>query len=150
MEHYEIIHCKSEEEKEQAFEIRREVFVVGQNISETIERDGKDDEAEHFLGFADAKAVAAARFLVLEKGLTVQLGRMAVLKDYRRQGIGRQLLKFMLGFAKEKGAKRAILNAQANVRGFYYAYGFVEDGEPFMEAGLPHQPMVMAFDDTKR
>jgi predicted GNAT family N-acyltransferase len=139
MEHYLVRRCRTQAERTNALEIRRKVFVVEQHIDPQIERDDKDEEAEHFLAFADERPVAALR--LVRDGHQAKLGRMAVLTDYRRQGVGRDLLKETLAWAKAAGIEEIYLHSQANARAFYIAMGFVEDGEPHMEAGIPHQRM---------
>ena len=143
MEQYTVKHLISKEEIEEAFDIRRKVFVIEQQISPEMERDDLDENAEHFLAYADGQAVAAARLLVGEQD--IKLGRMAVLDDYRRQGVGRALFRAMLDFARNSKARRIVLNSQASARTFYFAMGFTEEGAPFIESGIPHQMMVMEF-----
>ena len=50
--------------------IRREVFIVGQDVPLELEFDGLDTEAEHFLAFADdqndAVALGTARMRIVD------------------------------------------------------------------------------------
>jgi len=147
MEHYQIKHCETEEEIQQAFEIRRRVFIMEQQIDKNLERDDQDKHADHFLAFADGKVVGAAR-LVTQANNHAKLGRMAVLKEYRRQGVGRDLLKATLEVARNQQIEAIVLHAQASARTFYVAMGFKEDGRPFMEAGIPHQTMIKELMNT--
>ncbi len=58
-------------------EIRRVVFIQGQNVPEAEERDGKDKDALHFIAFEDELPVGTARIL-LNDGIG-KIGRVAVL-----------------------------------------------------------------------
>ena len=67
---------------------------------------------------------------------------MAVLKDWRRRGVGRALLKTLLDLAARQGLTRVTLSAQTHALGFYERAGFHVVGETFMDAGIPHRKMV--------
>lgn len=139
METYEIKRVESASEMETALRIRDTVFIREQGVSPAHEHDEADATALHFLAFADERPVATAR--LLQEGEVARIGRMAVLKEYRRQGVGHALLKGVLATAESLGYKRFILNAQAHARNFYAAAGFAERGEPFFEAGILHIEM---------
>jgi predicted GNAT family N-acyltransferase len=68
---------------------------------------------------------------------------MAVLKSYRRKGVGRKLLKRAIATARSRGAKRVYLHAQVPVIGFYETAGFRCNGAVFDEAGIPHRKMIL-------
>ena len=64
--------------------IREKVFIQEQKVTPELEWDGIDEKAIHFLVFKDEKAIGCARAIVIKSQM--QLGRMAVLKEYRGQG----------------------------------------------------------------
>jgi len=66
--------------------IREKVFIEEQKVTSQLEWDGMDENAMHFLVFKDEEAIGCARAVVIKNYM--QLGRMAVLKEYRGQGIG--------------------------------------------------------------
>jgi predicted GNAT family N-acyltransferase len=70
-----------------------------------------------------------------------KIGRMAILPEYRRQGIGTALLLHLLMIAKQQGHHRVTLAAQQTVTGFYIKQGFVPVGPSHVEAGIAHQNM---------
>ena len=70
------------------------------------------------------------------------IGRMAVLKAWRRRGVGSALMERMLAEARYRQLPQVALNAQAYVTGFYRKFGFETTGEEFMDAGIPHIKMV--------
>ena len=75
-------------------------------------------------------------------GRNAKIGRMAVLKSYRRRGVGIALLKRAIATARKLGATKIYLHAQVPVIGFYEAAGFHVVGRKFDEAGIPHRKMI--------
>ena len=119
--------------------IRTTVFVIEQNVSQEEEWDGRDEDAVHVLAKThDTRPVGTAR--LLESG---QIGRMAVLREYRNQGIGSAMLRRLLEIARQNNQGNLFLNAQIDAIGFYSRFGFVEKGEIFMEAGIAHRKMIL-------
>jgi predicted GNAT family N-acyltransferase len=114
--------------------VRRTVFIVEQQVPESLEWDADDAIAIHLLAMADDQAVGTAR--ILPDG---RIGRLAVLKCWRGQGIGKALLLAAI----EHCNRRPFLHAQVHAIPFYAAAGFVPSGAPFDEAGIPHQLMIM-------
>ncbi len=136
MEKFRIFVCEKEEDLQSCHDIRREVFHRELLIDGELARDPEDRHAAHFLAMADGYPVATA-CLLLKESIAV-IGRMAVLPDYRSQGVGRQLLDYITGYASEKGAQEARLSALASARTFFFSRGFSEDGAPYLEAGRMH------------
>ena len=123
-----------------AFEIRLRVFVKEQGVPEEIELDRDDERATHFLAVHSGKAVGTAR--VVMRRDSAKIGRMAVLKSYRRKGVGKRLLKRAVEKSRQSGAKKIYLHAQVAVIGFYENLNFRCVGPVFDEAGIPHRKMV--------
>lgn len=119
--------------------IRHTVFVVEQHVPVEEERDQYDDSALHFLVSRNEQAIATGR--LLHSG---QIGRMAVLAEFRGSGIGGKLLKYIIDTALEQGQQTVFLHAQIHAINFYQRYGFVIDGEEFMDAGIAHKEMKLA------
>jgi predicted GNAT family N-acyltransferase len=131
----------SRKDLEKAYTIRTRVFVREQGVPEEIELDRDDQRAIHFLAVASGKAVGTAR-VVMHRG-SAKIGRMAVLKAYRRRGIGTKLLKQAIVMAKKQDAQQIYLHAQVPVIGFYEVIAFQCVGPVFKEAGIPHRKMVL-------
>ena len=70
---------------------------------------------------------------------------MAVLEQWRGKGVGGAILERLIGLARERGDKEIELFAQTHALEFYRRYGFVEYGDVFEEAGIPHQAMRRKF-----
>ena len=127
--------------RETLLSIRGKVFIEEQKVPEEIERDDKDDTASHFLLTHNSVALACGRMLPDGK-----VGRLAVLKEHRGKGLGRQLLDYIINHARLQGMNRLYLHAQAQAANFYLDAGFFHCGEPFEEAGIPHVAMELEID----
>jgi predicted GNAT family N-acyltransferase len=121
--------------------VRHEVFVLEQKVPLDMEWDEMDPLCVHAVAYdADGSAVATGR--LLPDG---HVGRMAVRKAARGQGIGGAILKALIAEAKKRGDHAVMLNAQTHAEPFYQRYGFVRDGDEFMEAGIPHIGMRLVL-----
>jgi predicted GNAT family N-acyltransferase/gamma-glutamylcyclotransferase (GGCT)/AIG2-like uncharacterized protein YtfP len=130
----------SKEDLKKAFAIRMRVFVKEQGVPSDIELDRDDQRAVHFLATVSDKAIGTARIVMRRD--SAKIGRMAVLKNYRRNGVGTKLLKRAVVTAKKLGAQKIYLHAQVAVIGFYERLDFRSVGRVFDEAGIPHRKMV--------
>jgi predicted GNAT family N-acyltransferase len=130
-----------DEAKQYARPIREAVFVREQAVPADLEWDEWDELAMHAIALApDGTPVGTGRLLILS-GEEARIGRMAVLADWRRRGVGAGLLGILIELALCKGLVAVTLHAQTHALDFYRCYGFVEQGEAFMEAGIPHFTM---------
>ena len=121
--------------------LRRQVFILEQGVPAEEEWDGRDEEGWHWLATSpDLEPVGTARLLA-----DGQIGRMAVLAEFRRQGIGAALLEQIFGKAKRLGMRSLFLHAQSYVTEFYLGAGFVPIGEQFEEAGISHIKMEITL-----
>lgn len=117
--------------------IRFAIFVGEQNVPPGIELDDKDAECVHAIAYdADGKAIGTGR--LLPEGT---IGRMAVVKEWRRQGVGAEILKALIEEASRRGHKEVVLSAQLQAAEFYREHGFVAEGKVYEEAGILHQAM---------
>lgn len=119
--------------------VRREVFVVEQQVPEEIEVDEHDPVSLHFLA-VDSAGLPIGTARLLSNG---RVGRMAVLADWRRSGVGRALLTEVIATARHRGDTRLFLHAQVHSIPFYESLGFSVCGEEFEEAGIPHREMQL-------
>src|ERR1700740_464270 len=133
---------------EQAWALRRRVFIEEQHVPEEIELDADDARAVHALALEDASPASPAHSerpvgcgRMLEHGDYVKIGRMAVLAERRGTGVGRRVLEFLIEHARQRGFRRAVLDAQMHAEGFYLKQGFTPIGEVFEEAGIIHRRM---------
>lgn len=119
-------------------QIRKEVFVDEQKIDLSLEFDELEPTAYHLLVLDDGHPVGVCRFFTTDKGY--KLGRFAVTKSHRGQGIGNALLQASLSEIEEVADEgtRLYLHSQTYATKFYEDEGFQVKGEEFMEDGIPH------------
>lgn len=121
--------------------LRYEVFVVEQNVPVELEWDDMDAVCLHAVVY-DAQGQALGTGRLLPDG---HIGRMAVRKAARGAGIGGAILNALMQQARKRGDRAVVLNAQSHAAAFYQRFGFVREGEEFMEAGIPHIQMRHVF-----
>jgi len=129
-----------ERARELASPIRFQVFVREQRVPAEIELDDMDAPSLHAIAFENEKAIGTGR--LLPDG---HIGRMAILKEWRRRGIGAAILKALIDAAERRGDREIALSAQLHAVEFYRTHGFEPVGDVYEEAGIPHQAMVRAL-----
>lgn len=119
-------------------QVRVRVFVEEQGVPLELEWDDADALAGHLLAFdPDQRPIGTTR--VLPSG---QIGRMAVLPEWRGHGVGTALLQEALRLAQALGSPTPFLHAQTSALHFYHRHGFRAQGPEFWEAGIRHRLMV--------
>lgn len=116
--------------------IRETVFIAEQQVPVELEFDGLDDTAMQVLVAVEGKYVGTGR--MLDDG---HIGRIAILKEYRGQGLGAKLVQALVDEAIRLGYPRVYLGAQTHAIDFYSKLGFTPFGDEFMDAGIPHLAM---------
>lgn len=123
--------------------IREKVFIGEQKVTSQLEWDGMDEEAIHFLAFKNEKAIGCARAFVIENFM--QLGRMAVLKEYRGEGIGSALIKKAIATAKLNQLSAIYISAQCHAIDFYKKFGFEVTSDIYLDLEIQHRDMKLEF-----
>lgn len=135
---FDIREARWETDEQTLSHIRGIVFIVEQDVPRDEEWDGKDPSCWHWLATdSNGEPIGTAR--MLPDG---QIGRMAVLKEHRKYGVGAALLDHACEKARQLGFTSVWLNAQTHALGFYERAGFVAEGEEFDEAGIRHRRMT--------
>ena len=129
-----------ERARQLASPIRFQVFVREQRVPAEIELDDMDAPSLHAIAFENENAIGTGR--LLPDG---HIGRMAILKEWRRRGIGAAILKALIDAAERRGDREIALSAQLHAVEFYRTHGFEPVGDVYEEAGIPHQAMVRAL-----
>ncbi len=125
-----------------AFLVREAVFIHEQQVPAELELDEFDLTATHVLAYQDTQCIGTGRLVNLGDSQT-QIGRMAVLAQFRGMGIGKQILEKLVELAISQGAKTIILHAQLTAIPFYEKLGFKAQGGTYDEAGIPHRNMIL-------
>lgn len=124
-----------------SYEIREKVFIQEQKVPKEVELDGLDPACIHFLALYEENPIATARVRYIDRE-TWKVERVAVLKEYRSKGFGKELMGNIENEAKKKNISRLILNSQKNAIDFYKSLNYVSLSEDFFyEADIPHIKM---------
>jgi predicted GNAT family N-acyltransferase len=122
-----------DDESEIAF-VRRQVFIIEQKIPESEEWDNADANSSHVLVFSEKRDVVGTGRIEP----TGKIARLAVIAEYRGQGVGSLMLTRLVEEARQRGFSQVFLHAQTHALKFYKKFGFVSDEEIFSEGGIPH------------
>jgi predicted GNAT family N-acyltransferase len=139
--------------------IRELVFIQEQSVPVADEWDDKDETAIHFLVRSlESKAIACARLLVENYAGEIKnctgknvfhIGRVAVLEEYRKQDIGRDLIRAIISYCNTRHPDYKIyLHAQTSRQRFYEYLGFAAQGPIFIDAGIPHIEMWFSYQEA--
>lgn len=136
---------KSKEELNLGFALRIEVFVKEQKVPMELEFDEKDNsENTVHIGFFDNnKLIGVARLIDLDKDV-IHIGRVVVDKEYRGQGIGRELIIGCENIAQQILKRKIIieLSAQIQAENFYKSLGYNRvNNKIYLDAGIEHVDM---------
>ncbi len=129
----------STDDLSEARKIREEVFIKEQNVPFELEFDGSDSYAISVLVYDEKRAVATGRIVLIDDNYT--LGRICVLKEYRKKNYGAVVVNELCDKAKSIGASTVHIHAQTHVLPFYEKLGFVSYGNEYKEAGIKHISM---------
>jgi predicted GNAT family N-acyltransferase len=121
-----------------AHRVRDEVFIVEQEVDREEEFEF-EEESIHYLLYDQEQPIATGRWRETDKG--IKLERFAVLKKFRNRGLGGAVLQRILDDLK--GRKEMLyLHAQLPAIPFYERYGFIKEGDEFIEAEIRHYRMT--------
>jgi predicted GNAT family N-acyltransferase len=135
---YTVRYASTEADREAAYQLRQQVFSVEQNVPRPLDRDALDHQANHVVAFDEAgRCVGTGRF-VRRDNRVVQVGRMAVDAAHRRHGVGVLVLQALERMAVLRGIIEVMLHAQLPSVKFFERHGYLQEGEPFKEEGIPH------------
>jgi len=122
------------------WKLRQDVFVVEQDCPYR-DLDGRDLDpgTRHVLLVRDDDSSVVGTARVLDDGDVWRIGR--VVCDPAVRGSGASTLLMRAALAQTPGRRDVVLDAQSPLVGWYRAFGFVTDGAPFLDDGIPHTPM---------
>lgn len=123
-------------------QLRYEVYTMGQGITSELDLDGRDLDpgtAIYWIQDDAGRPVSTLRTLREEGQDGVVIGRVATSPAHRGRGLAGLLLRAVLA---EHPGERISMHAQAHLREWYGRFGFLPEGEPFQEAGIPHLPLT--------
>ena len=124
-------------------QLRNEVFIVEQNCPYQ-DLDNKDLYAFHLMGMKENKLLAYSRLLA--PGISYSessIGRVVSSPAARKTGIGKKLMKESILQIENVFQTDSIrIGAQLYLKNFYESFGFIQDGDPYLEDNIPHIIML--------
>ncbi|WP_152656063.1 GNAT family N-acetyltransferase [Oceanobacillus sp. CFH 90083] len=135
-----------EQDLQKVFEIRKEIFVKEQEVTEEEEFDEFDSleaPCDHILVYYENKPVGTGRVRSVDG--VGKLERICILKPYRKYGLGKVVVKSLEEIVLAKGLTHAKLHGQTHAEGFYKKLGYETASDEFLEDGIPHYLMVKQF-----
>lgn len=140
----EILPKSWKEAEVDAFLVRQAVFILEQGVPAQLELDEFDPVATHVLAYQDDRCIGTGRLVPLGAE-RAQIGRMAVLAQFRGKGVGKQILQKLIHTAKLQEVRHIILHSQVSAIPFYEKLGFQAQGDIYDEAGIPHRNMMLTL-----
>lgn len=144
-----------------ALSVRDAVFTQEQGFAAEIDHDALDKESWQLVLYQPSTVTDCSETVSIEPGRSVpvgtlrfflneegdyQIGRVAILKAFRGQNLGALMLREALKKCAALAlSHRVILHSQTHAKGFYERYGFVAEGEEFLEDGEPHITMTRSL-----
>lgn len=130
----------NEEELQQAYYVRKTVFVEEQNVPLEEEIDHLEEESTHFLVTNEQnEPIGTGRFRVVDGYGKIE--RICVMADARTSGVGRSLMEAIEQYALSQGIEITKLHAQVQAIPFYENLGYAIISDEFLDAGIPHRTM---------
>ena len=135
---YQVKHGRWDQLQQDAKLIRTQVFICEQGITEADEWDDQDVISQHFVIYDQDQPIATARLLQNHS-----VGRVAVVKAYRGQGLGQMIMLEIISYAQKQRLSVLTLSSQVHAISFYEKLGFTVQGNSYDECGISHIEMTM-------
>ncbi len=135
---YQVKHGRWDQLQQDAKLIRTQVFICEQGITEADEWDDQDVISQHFVIYDQDQPIATARLLQNHS-----VGRVAVVKAYRGQGLGQMIMLEIISYAQKQRRSVLTLSSQVHAISFYEKLGFTVQGNSYDECGISHIEMTM-------
>lgn len=122
--------------------IRHKVFCTEYKRSIIQEFSISDVIAEHYVVLLDKKIIGTVR--VIYKSYIAEIGRIAILKEYRNKGYGTKLINQIIANIKNNNIVNSIslFTIDNNSIAFYKKFGFIEKGEVLFD-NVPYMNMML-------
>jgi predicted GNAT family N-acyltransferase len=120
--------------------VREQVFIREQQYPAETEWESCEMQAIHLLAL-DTENKPIGNIRLLPDG---EIGRVAVMLGWRKQGVGSALMTKVLAIAQARVYPKIFLHAQTHAIPFYQKFGFSVYGEIFEDAKIPHQKMFLS------
>jgi predicted GNAT family N-acyltransferase len=134
------------ESERQIRAVRDAVFGREQKVPREIDWDGNDPRCVQVVATDDGGLPIGAGRMQPDG----RIGRLAVLKRRRGQGVGRKMLEALIESARRQGFHQVHVHAQVQAIPFYEKSGFRKVGAEFLEAGIRHVHMTRSIRPAPR
>ena len=141
MPNYSIKSPENKEEWDSYLLFRWEVLRKPLGMSKDSLADSIEDESFHLMGIDEEKNVIASGRVHFNSKNEAQIRYMAVDENFKRKGVGTEIVKELENYAISKGIVNMILNARENAISFYLSLGYKEVGPYQSDTGIPHKTM---------
>jgi ElaA protein len=129
---------------------RQQVFVVEQACA-FLDADVYDEVAFHLCAWSTVQAEPLAYARVIDPGAKhdePSIGRVLTTSAARGQGLGRALVREAIVRTQHAWPGQGIrISAQSRLEPFYAAFGFAPVGEPYLDDGIAHTDMLLAWSE---
>jgi GNAT superfamily N-acetyltransferase len=123
----EIIRATTTAEQAGAYYVRIQAMARKHHIPLRVEFDEHDTpETMYIVAVDDYLPVATCRLYPIDDS-SMMLGRIVVLPEYRRQGVGTQVVRAAEEWARQLGYAIAVVESRENKTHFYETMGYVAD-----------------------
>jgi len=123
-----------------AIRIRVDVFIKEQKFEPGWEPDEEDKNSNHFIALVDGKIVSTARVRTTSEN-EYKIERMATKIEFRKKGIGKGLIEFIITHLKKSNPKKIWMQSQIRAQKFYEKCGFEAISKPYDLHGIEHIDM---------
>ena len=122
------------------FRLRVDVFVAEQGCSfkELDDADAAEDTFHLLAVDSNGHLAGCARVFPTDTGS--RFGRFVVAPEARGTGLGPEIVAACIEFTKQWPGD-LVIDAQAGLKEYYSRFGFVAEGEEFLDTGIPHVVM---------
>lgn len=103
----------------------------------------EDESGVHFGLFYDEQLVSVISLFADEDRLRFR--KFATLHAYQNKGLGSQLLRFVINYARDNRYKELWCDARSSASNFYTRHGFEKYGEPFFKKDIEYYKMSMGL-----
>lgn len=137
---FQVKFVSSDQELEDAFFVRRKVFVEEQKVPLSLEVDEFDETASHFVVYENNQPIGAGRIRETTTGIG-KVERVCILPNYRGLHLGKLIMQALESHGSEQNFNKIVLNAQSHAIPFYEGIGYIITSPEFMDADIPHRAM---------
>ncbi|MFY9214434.1 MAG: GNAT family N-acetyltransferase [Tissierellaceae bacterium] len=129
------------DEYEVSIDIRNEAFRKPWGMDIRDEDLTGDKDMDLYGAYLDGTMIATV-FLTEDDKDTARVKSVAILKEYRKQGLGTYLMDFIENIARERGYTKVNLMGRVSVEEFYHKLGYKTISEPYDYHTIPHVDMT--------